>query len=72
MRIQGQAVQAAENGLRLKPDSAIGYLCLGCALLGEVYILLGNTDDASREYEILKQLDHSLADDLGKLMSSKT
>jgi Flp pilus assembly protein TadD len=38
-------------------------------LLGEVYIQLGNRDDASREYEILKQLDRSLADDLGKQMS---
>jgi Flp pilus assembly protein TadD len=38
-------------------------------LLGEVYIQLGNRDDASREYEILKQLGRSLADDLGKLMS---
>jgi len=40
-------------------------------LLGEVYVCLGNRDQASREYEILKQLDPSLADDLGKLMTPK-
>jgi tetratricopeptide (TPR) repeat protein len=38
-------------------------------LLGEVYVKLGSKDDACREHEILKVLDPTLAEELGKLLN---
>ena len=53
------AVGPLREAIRLKPTWAAPHYTLGF-----VYLLRGDVDEAFREYQILRQMDASLADQL--------
>ena len=60
-----RAVDAFESTVRLKPNNAFAFKKLGSA-----YLKLGKKDKAREQYQILKQLDAQLADELYREISN--
>ena len=54
-----EAIQANNQAIQINPDDAETHLALGV-----IYILLDDKDAALKEYEILKELDPQMANDL--------
>jgi tetratricopeptide (TPR) repeat protein len=54
-----EAIQANKQAIQINPDDAETHLALGV-----IYILLNDKDSALKEYEILKDLDPQMANEL--------
>ena len=60
-----QAIDAFENTVRLKPNNAFAFRKLGSA-----YVKVGKKDKAREQYQVLKQLDNQLAEELFREISN--
>jgi len=60
-----QAIDAFENTVRLKPNNAFAFRKLGSA-----YLKVGEKDKAREQYQVLKQLDTQLSDELFREISN--
>ena len=60
-----QAIDAFENTVRLKPNNAFAFRKLGSA-----YLKVGKKDKAREQYQVLKQLDNQLAEELFREISN--
>jgi len=60
-----QAIDAFENTVRLKPNNAFAFRKLGSA-----YVKVGKKDKAREQYQVLKELDNQLAEELFREISN--
>lgn len=60
-----QAIDAFENTVTLKPNNAFAFRKLGSA-----YLKVGEKDKAREQYQVLKQLDNQLSDELFREISN--